>query len=319
MNTPCSVLQRDGVCVPPDCPINVLRIGIITDLQYANADSIGKRNYRDSIGKFLEAVGALEEEGVDAIFNLGDSLDHDWYSLTAVSELFSSIRLPFYNLLGNHDFLVPDEKKDEICPLLRIPNSEGYYTVSMTDPESGYVWRFVFLNGNEISLYAARTNEERQAAQKVREKYPLEDGTLSKDWNGAMSRKQLDWLDTQLSNAQKDAERVIVCNHFPLFCQGGPYSVSQSVPLANLLPLYFAKLGYSLWNADELLEILDKYPGLIKGYWAGHLHEGSFGIRAGVPHITFRGIIESEPNAWAVMEIQGEGASPVYCGEDGDI
>ena len=297
----------------------MLRIGIITDLQYADADTIGKRRYRGSIEKFLEAVGALEEEGVDAIFNLGDSLDHDWNSLTAVSELFHSIRIPFYNVLGNHDFLVPDEKKTQIADLLRMPKPEGYYTMALTDPESGLVWRFIFLNGNEISLYAARNDEERRIAQEVREKYPLEDGTLSCDWNGAMSQTQLDWLRAQLSEAQVRDERVIVCNHFPLFCQGGPYSVSQSVPLANLLPLYFAKLGYSLWNAEELLDVLDQYPNLLKGYWAGHLHEGSYGERGGVPHITFRGIIEAEPNAWAVMEIQGDEVTPLYYGQEDDI
>ena len=88
----------------------MLRIGIITDIQYADADQIGKRNYRGGIAKFLEAVGALEEAGVDAIFNLGDSFDHDWESLTAISELFQSIRIPFYKVLGNHDYMIPDEK-----------------------------------------------------------------------------------------------------------------------------------------------------------------------------------------------------------------
>lgn len=85
--------------------------------------------------------------------------------------------------------------------------------------------------------------------------------------------------------------------------------MADSVPLAKILPVYFGKLGFSLWNSDELLEVLDRYPNLIKGYWAGHLHEGSYGERAGVPHVTFRGIVESEPNAWAVMEIQGDGVT----------
>ena len=284
----------------------MLRIGVITDIQYADADPIGKRNYRGGIAKFLEAVGALEEAGVDAIFNLGDALDHDWESLTAVSELFRSIRLPFYNVLGNHDYLIPDEKKGEINRYLLIPNEEGYYSITMTDPENSSEWLFIFLNGNEISLYAARNDQERAAAQEVRERYPLEDGTFSHDWNGAMSPTQLEWLDAQLRDAESKNQRVIVCNHFPLFCQGGPYSVSDAVPLAKLLPVYFGKLGVSLWNADELLEVLDRYPKRIKGYWAGHLHEGSYGERDGVPHVTFRGIVETEPNAWTVMEIKDD-------------
>jgi manganese-dependent ADP-ribose/CDP-alcohol diphosphatase len=283
----------------------MLKIGIITDLQYADADRARKRNYRASISKFLEAVGALEEERVDAIFHLGDSFDRDWENLTVVSELFRAVRLPFYNLLGNHDYLIPNEKKGEVNRLLLIPNNKGYYTFTMTDPESASPWRFIFLNGNEISLYASRDENERQNAQKEREKYPLADGSLPHDYNGAMSRAQLDWLEEELNRAEKSGEMVIVCNHFPLFCQGGPSSVTGSIPLAKIAPLYFAKLGVTLWNAEELLDVLNRHSDLIKGYWAGHLHEGAYGVLKGVPHITFRGIVEAEPNAWAVMEIHG--------------
>lgn len=282
----------------------MLRIGVIADLQYADADSVGKRNYRASISKLIEAVGELESAGVDAIINLGDSFDHGWDNLTAVAEIFSYIRKPFYNVLGNHDYLVPDEKKSEIAKRLLIADPRGYYSFQMTDPENNEVWRFVILNGNEISTYSARNDEERAAAQRFRESHLLEDGTLPQTWNGAMTQVQLDWFNLQLAEAQRNGESVIVCSHFPLFSQGGSDSLSSTVPFAKFLPVYYGKLGYSQWNADSLLDILDYYPDVVKGYWAGHLHEGAFGVRKNVPHITFRGIVEAEPNAYEVMTLQ---------------
>ena len=282
----------------------MLRIGIITDIQYGDLDAVKNRDYRASAPKFLQAAGALEEAGVDAVFHLGDAFDRDWNNLTAVSELLRLIRKPFYNLLGNHDYLVSDDKKLEIGKYLLIPDPRGYYSFTMTDSESGDVWRFLFLNGNEISLYAAKNDEERTFAEKVRETYKLTGGELPELWNGAMTDTQFEWIDAELADAGRKGESVIICSHFPLFSQGGSKSITSSIPLAKIFPVYYGKMGCSQWNADRLLEIMDSYPDLIKGYWAGHLHAGAYGVRNGVPHITFQGMVETNPNAWAVMELK---------------
>lgn len=283
----------------------MIRVGIITDVQYADADPVGNRNYRESIPKFIEAVGAMEKSEVDFILHLGDALNEGWTNLTAAEELFGAVRKPFYNLLGNHDFLVPDEKKSEILKRLRVPEP-GYYSFVETDTESGNVWRFILLNGNEISLYAARGGQERARAEEIREKYRLPNGKLSAVWNGAMSERQLAWLDAELIDAEKKGERAIVCNHFPLFSQGDSLDMAAKIPLAKHIPIYFGKLGVSQWNAEELLGLLDRRPKTVRAYCAGHLHEGAYGVRRGVPHITFKGIVQNEPNAWAVMTIQGD-------------
>ncbi len=283
----------------------MLKIGVFTDVQYADRDSEGKRDYRDSIPKFLEAIGSLEMAGVDFLLHLGDACNNDWSNLTVIGELFYKIRKPFYNVLGNHDFLVPDEKKSGVYDKLYVPKP-GYYSFIKTDPETGIVWRFVVLNGNEISVYAAENDEEREVAEEWRKKYPLANGELSATWNGAMSARQLEWLDKELIYASVHSQRVIVCNHFPLYSQGDQLESGKNIPLSRHVPIYFSHIGVSLWNGDELLDVLDKHPDVVKGYFAGHLHEGGFGIRNGIPHKTFKGMVEWPKNAWSLVTIQGE-------------
>ena len=52
---------------------------------------------------------------------------------------------------------------------------------------------------------------------------------------------------------------------------------------------------------------------------AGHLHEGSYGERNNVAHITLRGIVETETTAYAYVElgkdalrVEGIGEQPSY-------
>lgn len=282
----------------------MIRIGIFTDLQYADIDDVGGRTYRASISKFLEAAGFFDAEQPDFILHLGDAANGDWSNLSRVLELFSLIKLPFYRVLGNHDYLIGRERLAKLPSLFGLPDC-GYHSFRQTDPESKLVWRFILLNGNEIATYSAKSDAERDFALAELEKYRLADGNLPQTWNGAMSERQLEWLDAELSSAEQNGERSILCSHFPLFSQGG--TMDQRAKFGKLFPppVFFSALGVSLWNGPALLDVIDRHDS-VRAYLAGHLHEGAYGVRNGVPHITFRGMVQTEPNACALLTIQGE-------------
>ncbi len=53
----------------------VVRLGLLTDIHYADRSTRGTRCYRDSIGKMREAVRAFNEKKVALAFELGDMID----------------------------------------------------------------------------------------------------------------------------------------------------------------------------------------------------------------------------------------------------
>lgn len=300
----------------------MIRFAVITDVQYGNLDSSGERVYRESISKFLSAAGEIAAEKVPFTLQLGDASQSDWENHLAVKELFDVAERAGVNwkhVLGNHDLLVPDEKKPEIYANFGL-KKPGYYDFVAEDPDDdSNVWRFIILNGNEISSYASETSEEREKAKEERNRWKLTNGNLPQEWNGSVSPKQLQWLENRLKLATKQKENVLVCSHFPLFASSQTLD-SDRAKLASLfnLDIYYYNLGVSTWNGSEILATIDKYR-CVKGYLAGHLHEGSYGVRKNVAHITFKGIVETTPNAYAFVELRsnsivvdGKAAQPSY-------
>jgi len=280
----------------------MIKIGVITDVQYADEDTAGSRDYRGSEARLQQAVAELERKEVDFILHLGDAINGGYKNLLKIESMFRSIQVPFYNVLGNHDYLIEKDRRDELFHRLLVPEP-GYYSFRHTDTSGNTVWRFILLNGNEISLYAALTEEEEAEAEKVRRQYPLPNGNLSEDWNGAMSAVQLNWLRQELDSARENHEKVIVCSHFPLLCQGADYTSVQKIPPHKRKTVYNYEQGWSLWNGAELLALIEEYTDIIRGYWAGHLHEGGYGERNGIEYITFKGIIEHPQNTWSVVTL----------------
>ena len=52
-----------------------IRIGLITDIHYADLDTAGSRHYRDSVTKVREAVRIFNEAEPDIVICLGDLID----------------------------------------------------------------------------------------------------------------------------------------------------------------------------------------------------------------------------------------------------
>ncbi|MCX5645154.1 MAG: metallophosphoesterase family protein [Phycisphaerae bacterium] len=88
-----------------------MRFGIVTDCHYADADPVGTRFYRESLGKLAQCVDRMNAERVDFLIELGDLKDQNrpaveektlvhLQNIEAVLQRFKGRR---YHVLGNHD------------------------------------------------------------------------------------------------------------------------------------------------------------------------------------------------------------------------
>lgn len=254
----------------------VARFGLITDVQYADADPKGERHYRESIPKLKEAVADLAKEKLPFTLHLGDTIDRDFASYGAIVPLFGGLGHPLMNLLGNHDFDIADERKPEVVKRLGMP--ADFYSFT-----HGGV-RFVMLDTNEVSTFkhAADSAETREGEMMMRD---LAGAPNAKPWNSGVSKKQLAWLEQELAEAAAAEQMVIVCGHHPL------------------LPLEM----HTAWNHGEILAVLKRHP-CVRAYLCGHNHGGNqVTSPAGIPCITFKSLLhEPGVTAYAVIRLDSD-------------
>lgn len=86
----------------------VLRVGLMTDLHYAEKPTWGSRHYRQSLAKIKEAVRKLNDRRVDLAVELGDLIDggsereEELAFLRTVDEQFARCEAERHYVLGNH-------------------------------------------------------------------------------------------------------------------------------------------------------------------------------------------------------------------------
>lgn len=263
----------------------ILSFGLITDVQYADADPNGERHYRDSIPKLRTAVGWLAGKGLPFTLHLGDMIDRDFTAFNQVLPLLGGLGHPVRHLLGNHDYTVAEGEKCRVVSTLDMPHD--YYEF-----RQGGV-KFVMLDTNDRSVYKYPTGTPADAESKaLLEKLVSEKSNAAKPWNGGISQAQFDWLERELGAADAAKETVILCGHHPLL----PAS------------------GDQLWNNEAVIAAIDKHPCVV-AYFNGHNHAGAEVVRNGVPYITFKSVLhEPDVNAYSAihlfadrLEIEGNG------------
>ena len=256
--------------------------GVIADCQYCNVTvpKTAQRQYALSPKKLTACVEHLNRLDLRFVVHLGDFIDRDFESFGVVSPIYDKLKADHYHVLGNHDFEVADDLKAKVPAALGL--TSRYYQFR----HHGY--RFIALDGNDVSLHAYPAGDPRhKAAKAVHEKLP--DGTPT--WNGALGQAQLDWLKKALAEAKRAGERVILFCHFPVY----PENV------------------HNLWNAVEVLAVLRGSRSVV-AYMNGHNHAGNYGRLAKRHFVTFSGMVDTERTAYAVvhvhkdrLEIQGFG------------
>jgi manganese-dependent ADP-ribose/CDP-alcohol diphosphatase len=247
--------------------------GVIADVQYADYDPVGTRFYRSSLKKLREAVTSFRNDSADFIINLGDLIDKDYRSYKPVLDIIDSSRLKTYHVSGNHDYSVDPRYKRQL-PVLQ-PSQKGYYSFVYNK------FRFIFLNGNEISTYISTNKAKINKANEYLTRLKNEGETNALDWNGGISSEQLEWLDNQINEASVNNEKILLFCHFPV--------IPENV--------------HNLLNYKDVLQILEKHQNII-AWFNGHNHEGNYGNFNMIHFITFKGMVETDStNSFALVEV----------------
>lgn len=107
-----------------------LRVGLVTDLHYADKASRGSRHYRQTLSKLDEAAGKFEKGNLSFLVELGDfidaadSVETEQRYLKTINEKFSKICSERHYVLGNH--CVDTLKKEEF--LSEVEQAKSYYS-----------------------------------------------------------------------------------------------------------------------------------------------------------------------------------------------
>ena len=263
----------------------LLSFGLITDVQYADAEPEGERHYRESIPKLKVAVAWLAGKKLPFTLHLGDLIDRDFTAFATVMPLLDGLGHPVRHLLGNHDYDVADGEKGRVVSTIGMPRD--YYQFS----QSGL--RLVMLDTNDLSTYKYPQDSPQDLESEILlKKLTAEKHNSAKPWNGGISEVQLRWLGDELTAADLAKERVILCGHHPLLPGD----------------------GLQAWNCDAVLAVIDRHP-CVAAYFNGHNHAGAEVMRQGIPYITFKSVLhEPGVNSFSAihcfanrLEIEGNG------------
>lgn len=246
----------------------LFRFGAIADCQYCNATST-TRKYSLSAQKLASCVQHFNKLDLAFVVHLGDFIDRDFQSFSKVIPIYNRLKAPHYHVLGNHDFSVADDEKERVPAKLGMKSR--YYDLSHKG------WRFIVLDGNDISLHAYSKNDPRTAAAKAFHR-KLKAGTPA--WNGAIGSQQMQWIKRKLKESSKNKERVILFCHFPVYPEN----------------------SHNLWNAAALNKLLAGYSCVV-AYINGHNHAGNYGLKDHVHYITLKGMVDTTENAYSIFEV----------------
>lgn len=238
--------------------------GVIADVQYADADQVGKRNYRGSLGKLEQTIQQFNQYELSFIASLGDLIDRDFESFASPLAIMAEAKAPIHHVLGNHEFSVEDSLKKEVAVLLKNP--KRYYSFV----EKGFL--MVVLNGMEESMDAYPKNSKNYKKGSARYQQLKSSGANNaQTYNGGLGQKQTRWLEHELKRAEKMGLKAILYCHFPLLPEN----------------------GLQLWDNREVLVLLKKNTAVV-AWFSGHHHEGNYEQEKGIHHLTFKGMVEAK-------------------------
>ncbi|WP_197441787.1 metallophosphoesterase family protein [Thalassoglobus polymorphus] len=108
----------------------LLRVGLVTDMHYADKSPRGSRHYRESLDKLSEAGAEFQKQPLDFLVELGDiidaadSVETELSYLKTINKEFSQIAKDRHYVLGNH--CVDTLTKEEF--LGSVEQEKSYYS-----------------------------------------------------------------------------------------------------------------------------------------------------------------------------------------------
>ena len=264
--------------IPSSCEDSaILKIGLITDPQYCDCDPSGTRIYREALKKLPVAIDSMNKFKVDFVMNLGDMIDHYYESYDSVSQFYQYLNMPYYNLLGNHEFeQIHDSLFSTILPRYGMP--DFYYGFNFKN------WRFLVLDGTELAAYSRILHPD-LAGEGDSLIQQVQDKVNNRPWNGGIGRDQRKWIRNQIQSAHDSGQNVILFCHFPVF----PDTVYLN-----------------LWNREEVIALIEDYPNVV-AYINGHFHQGNYGFKKGIHYVNQAAMLDTyENNTFGVLEVYSD-------------
>lgn len=248
--------------------------GVIADVQYANADKAGARDYRNSIYKLEKCISELNTHDLECIISLGDIIDHDYSSLDKPLSILEKSKAPVYHVIGNHEFSVEDKYKGDIRE--RLNNKRGYAAFKVENID------FIILDGSDISTFAhAEGSREYDLALAKYEGMKKRGINNATTWNGGISDKQFRWLKGRIEKAERRNRKVLLFCHWPLLPENGT----------------------QLWDNKKVLELINKYKAVIV-WMSGHHHAGGYHKVGNIHHLTIKGMVEAQSEtSFGIMDV----------------
>ena len=239
------------------------KIGVISDCQYCDCAVKWNRHYKKAPNRLKEAVTTLNKDTLNYTIHLGDFIDKGFKSLDSVLPHWQKLKSKSYHVLGNHDFEVKDSLKTAVISRLNL--KDRYYSFIEKD------WRFIILDGNDLSFHGALTKEKKQQTDSIFKLLETNTSLNIKKWNGGFSFKQLNWIRKELELAVKNNQKVGFYCHFPIF------PINQ----------------YTIWNREQFLALIKPYKN-VKIFFNGHNHEGAYQMENNVHYFTFKGMVDTK-------------------------
>ncbi len=260
-----------------DLPL--FRFGIIADPQYAALEpqvEMG-RYYANSLAKVGAAIETFNGEELSFVMTLGDIIDRDFKSFDDILPVYDTLHHEAFFLLGNHDFGVAPEHLEKVAERVGMPSP--YYSFQR------HGFRFIVLNGNEVSTFAPPEGHPHRALGRERLAALLADGAdNAHEWNASLSDEQFAWLAGEIEAAKTAGEKVIVMNHFPVHppCE------------------------HDMWDRQRIVELLSSQENVV-AYLNGHNHVGNYGKVGDCHFVNFKGVVDTESeNTFAIIDVHAD-------------
>jgi manganese-dependent ADP-ribose/CDP-alcohol diphosphatase len=243
----------------------VLRFAILSDIQYADQNTAGVREYRASLAKTEAAAEMLAGENAEFTVHLGDLIDGGAENADRILPVFRKLPRPQYPVLGNHDYF-----GGRPAVMKKFGLARPYSSVRVRG------WEFVMLDGMYVSVKGGwpegspnyRKGEQMLTALKQ------QGARNAQEWNGALGEAQRAWLKRTLATASRQNRRAMVFCHFPTLAGA-------------------CRPDHLLWDHAEVLSVLGS-ERCVAAYVCGHDHRGGYAIEDRIHHITMPGVVEND-------------------------
>ena len=191
-------------------------------------------------------------------------IDRDYTSYDKTLPILYQLKVPLYNVIGNHDWEVEDKFKGEVRK--RLNNKKGYF-----DFKVGNVI-FIVLDGSDVSTFAHKKGSKKYNIALAKSEEMKKEGLNNYyDWNGGIGDKQFKWLKKSLKKADKLNKKVIIFCHWPL------------------LP----EVGTQLWDNRKIVNLLESHKSVV-AWINGHHHPGNYVEYKNIHFLTMKAIVEAQ-------------------------